>query len=303
MKICTVLAVVASLIVAPSCVAQQSLPVQLPPQVITGRSDTCPAAYVTEQARNDTKIEIQSLLRDFVVPELDRLAYNGPPCPCGGRGQWTRLAFLNMSDPSQQCPTSWILKDRPVRGCGRRFQGCNSVTFTASGQSYSRVCGRVNGYQRSTTGAFAQSVGVVGSSRLENAYVDGVSLTHGAEGSRQHIWSFASAAYETSHNNVPFYLCPCINPSVTWPYQVPSFVGNDYFCDSGDPTGNGPSATLLWDGEGCGPTSACCEFNTPPWFCKTLAQPTTDDLEVRLCNDGFPTHEDNIITLVDIYVM
>ena len=28
-------------------------------------------------------------------------------------------------------------------------------------------------------------------------YIDGVSLTHGAAGSRQHIWSFAAARYET----------------------------------------------------------------------------------------------------------
>ena len=28
----------------------------------------------------------------------------GPPCSCGRGSPWTRVAFLNMSDPNQQCP-------------------------------------------------------------------------------------------------------------------------------------------------------------------------------------------------------
>ena len=39
----------------------------------------------------------------------------------------------------------------------------------------------------------------------------------------------------------------------------------------------------LWDGEGCGPINACCQLNNPPWFCTPLPQPTTDDIELRLC--------------------
>ena len=26
----------------------------------------------------------------------------------------------------------------------------------------------------------------------------------------------------------------------------------------------------LWDGEGCGGSSTCCSFNTPPYFCQHL---------------------------------
>ena len=56
---------------------------------------------------------------------------------------------------------------------------------------------------------------------------------------------------------------------------VPSFVGEDYFCDSGneeydqDTDSNiiGYFGDPLWDGAGCGPHSAeCCMFNNPPWF-------------------------------------
>ena len=91
-------------------------------------------------------------------------------------------------------------------------------------------------------------------------------------------------------------------------HQIPSFVGNNYFCDTGN---RGPNPTAfttypddpLWDGEGCGPTSSCCQLNNPPWFCTTLPQPTTDDLEVRVCGVQSRTNEDSLTTLVDISVM
>ena len=43
----------------------------------------------------------------------------------------------------------------------------------------------------------------------------------------------------------------------------------------------------LWDGEGCRSTSTCCEFNTPPWFYKSLPQNSSDNLELRLCGYHF----------------
>ena len=152
------------------------------------------------------------------------------------------------------------------------------------------MCGRVNAYQRGDPEAFSNNI-VGRSPGLENPYIDGVSITHGAAGSRQHIWSFVNAIYENDTE------CP---------YQVPPFVGNNYFCDTGS-TGPGYSASAvfpndpLWDGEGCGSANACCEFNTPPWFCTALPQPTTDDIELRICFER--PHVAVDITLVDIYVM
>ena len=43
------------------------------------------------------------------------------------------------------------------------------------------------------------------------------------------------------------------------------------------------TATLLGARVGCSGGSSCCQFNNPPWFCKTLPQ-STDDLEIRICN-------------------
>ena len=91
---------------------------------------------------------------------------------------------------------------------------------------------------------------------------------------------------------------------------VPSFVGNDYFCESGNP---GPGYTNgrfypndpLWDGQGCGAAS-CCELSypprvTPPWFCKQLPQATTDDIEVRICRDQ-TNYEATPIELIEVYI-
>ena len=86
-----------------------------------------------------------------------------------------------------------------------------------------------------------------------------------------------------------------------------SHVGNDYFCESGNP-GPGVLAQLLtsdplWDGQGCA-TPLCCELSFPPGaprFCKQLPLATTDDIEVRICRDEFTT-EDTPLELVELYI-
>ena len=302
--------IITLLFLAHSGIAQQqdSLPVRLPQVAIEGRNDgTCPSAEATEQAQNSTKEEICSILRETVVPIL---SIRGR-CPCGGPGVWRRIAHLNMSDLNQQCPPNWQLITTPERGCSQSLSGqpaCRSAVFPSHGSSYSRVCGQVNAVQRGTPDAFHNTIDGRNPDGLEGVYVDGVSLTHGAAGSRQHIWTFAAAIYETHASYVPRLNCRCTNTNFNWPFQTPSFVGNNYFCDTGNP---GPQFLdgryylddSLWDGDGCGPTNTCCQFNNPPWFCTTLPQPTTDDIELRICSDQPFDSEDVTVQLVDIYVL
>ena len=85
----------------------------------------------------------------------------------------------------------------------------------------------------------------------------------------------------------------------------PEFVGNDYFCDTGSSDFNSNifySDDPLWDGAGCGPQSTCCSFNNPPWFYKQLPQPTTDDIEMRVCRSDSTGDEDIGIEMFDIYI-
>ncbi len=266
-----------------------TLPLQISPVI----SASCPSATMRGAIRQGIQNQVRSLLRDEVVPSIR----SRPSCPCGGPGEWRRIAHLNMSDHGESCPANWTLTFTP-RGCGRSSTGesCDSTFFPSNG-SYSQICGRIAGIQKGSPDGFVASANV----GLDGAYLDGVSLTHGAAGSRQHIWSFA--ATQNDQGTTTGSVCLCTGGAVS----VPSYVRNDYFCASGN---RGPGRDLsafypddpLWDGEGCGPTNACCEFNNPPWFCTSLPQPTTDALEVRICLNQDFDDEEILVTLIDIYI-
>ena len=160
------------------------------------------------------------------------------------------------------------------------------------------MCGRIRGYQFGATSAL-----VLFNQGIDSYYVEGVSLTHGVAGSRQHIWTFAAGLSEVTIK-YPNEGCPCD----TAPYSaVPSFVGNDYFCESGlhsEWSGNlalYPN-DVLWDGQDCTATSTCCQLNNPPWFTKNLPNATTDDIELRICTDYLPADTDVPIEFVELYV-
>ena len=217
-------------------------------------------------------------------------------------GGWMRVANLDMTDSSQQCPDGFRLVSRstvPRRTCGRSLSrgGCQSVVFPVNGVEYSKVCGRVKAYQYASVDAFFQW----GWRRsLDSYYVDGVSITHGAP-RRTHIWTMAASWTNASRDNG----CPCVRDNYQARALIPSFVGNDYFCETGHR--NEWSYTYypdnaLWDGVGCDSSSTCCAFNSPPWFCKDLPQPTTDDIELRLCGDEGWGQEDTPIEAIEMYV-
>ena len=220
-------------------------------------------------------------------------------CNCSSATVQMRVVELDMTDPTQQCPDGFKLIRRtelPLRICGRpdgHIDGCVSTTFPVYGIEYSRVCGRIVGYQFGSPSGFDTD-----ESSIDRDYMAGISLTHGLP--RQHIWSFVNAQNENTTSQV----CPCIRNSVI---SVPLFVGEDYFCDSAvrgsDRTGSiyHPDDPL-WDGQGCGSTSTCCKFNNPPWFCKQLPQPITDDIELRLCENNGSSHDDSPFELIQLYI-
>ena len=59
-------------------------------------------------------------------------------CGCDGPSTWTRVAFLNMSDPSQDCPSNWTLYSPPFQGCGRTPNMCTftSIMYSSLSQTY-----------------------------------------------------------------------------------------------------------------------------------------------------------------------
>ena len=144
-------------------------------------------------------------------------------CGCGGSNAWTRVAFLN---PNEVCPSNWETYTSPVRACGNGQTspngGCGSVIYPAYGLRYTSVCGRVIGYQHSDTIAFNSLT--ISRSSIEQHYLDGVSITHGGAGSRQHIWSFAIAFGDAFVAEQPHTSCSC-SSSNNWPYTQHLLLG------------------------------------------------------------------------------
>lgn len=219
---------------------------------------------------------------------------------CGG-GQWKRIAYFDMRDPAQECPQGWRGYTSPVRCCGRPVtdrSSCPSVYYETNGYRYSKVCGRATGYQQGSPDGFASIVNAEPATETVNGiYVDGVSVTHGNP--RMHIWTFAVGLHERGGSNA--HNCPCDGGA-----NPPPFVGNNFFCETGDDT---PSVELhrffgddpLWDGKDCH-NATCCLQNNPPWFNVQLSSPTTDAIEVRICGDQRTGDEDSPIAMLELYV-
>ena len=220
---------------------------------------------------------------------------------CGGiTGGWMRVVELDLTNTTTQCPGNLELLTTPRRTCiapSSESGICISTTFTVN-INYSKVCGRIIAYQVGSPDGFHSS------RDIDSIYLDGVSLTHGMS-PRKHIWSFVSA-YSEAATDVRI-LCSCINIDIQFRVPPPpSFVGNSYFCDSGNRGFDFSDPFFadkpLWNGTGCGTLSRCCSFNTPPWFYMPLPQSTTDNIEMRVCLDQGTSDENIAIEIIEIYV-
>ena len=222
-------------------VSQRNVPIS-----ILRRNDiTCPPDEDKERARNEISSYVQSHLDS--VP-ISSLSVN----QCGGSYGWTRIAYLNMTDPAQSCPSPWTLFiSGNKRVCFRSSSSgasCDSVMYNNPGGEYSKVCGRIIGYQYGNPHGFYPYH--ASNYSIDSYYIDGISVTHG-QSPRQHIWTFAAGWSERDDHGS----CPCGSP--TRLATIPPFIGNNYFCE----TGTDESAVLnhlycddpLWDGKGCGP--------------------------------------------------
>ena len=218
---------------------------------------------------------------------------------CDEDGGWMRIAYLDMTEPNGKCPSGFDVVTDPKRACIRTnvpvSGGCTSVKYYTQGMKYTKVCGRVRGYQRGTTDAFA-AYHNNDALTLNSGYVDGVIITQG-QPIRGHIWTFAAGSDEI---RVDKYGCPCTSGTFTG--TVPQFIDNDYFCESGTATSGSDvfADDPLWDGQDCPSGNTCCTDRNPPWFCREV-DPSTSVIELRVCTDSI-NDEDIQLELVEIYV-
>ena len=254
--------------------------------------------YVKENRIETQLLELDQHLKKSFTHQINNINSLGVHT-CGGTGGWRRAVYLDMTDPSSDCPSGWIGKDHSKRTCtGAR--SCDSVTFSVSGGEYSQVCGRIKAYQWGLGSGFSGYR--FGRNTTDDAYFSGVNIMHGSP--RQHIWTFAVGRMENSTSSI--LLCPC---DVRYYQTLPPFVGEDYFCESGYiyPGYSDRVSELtfhsndtLWDGKDCHSTSTCCSRQNHPYFTKTLSMPTTDDIEIRAC--GFTYDSSVEVELIELYV-
>ena len=147
---------------------------------------------------------------------------------CGSKG-WTRVAHVDMSNKLQQlCPGDLNLITSPIHSCGGlTTPGCASTKFSTHGISYSKVCGRVRGYQVGRPNGFSPYVNYQDNLDL---VLDGVLISHGI--TQKHIWAYATGferkpleAFNIGSYNI---FCPCAD--YRYNGTVPPFIGNDYYC-------------------------------------------------------------------------
>ena len=217
---------------------------------------------------------------------------------CGNiTGGWMRAAYIDMTDPGKTCPenlTYTVQSSTRMCRSSHTSAGCTSVTFPTHMTSYTKVCGRARGYQYASPDSFLHTR--QGQTSIEGYYVDGLSVTHGRP--RNHIWTFAAGV--SKDYNYGFSVCPCAAPNPG--ADAPPFVGEQFFCESGNTGRYSPQWYLddpLWDSQGCASGSTCCSRGGP-WFSSAMSKATSDDIEVRWCSSS--DIEDTGVDQLEIYV-
>ena len=174
--------------------------------------------------------------------------------------------------------------------------------FDSLGKEVKEVCGdrMIEAYQYASTDAFG--LYAAPPQTIDGPYMDGISITQGSP--RQHIWTYA-AAIQGYTGIIHKSKCPCSSTGST--ASPPSFVGGDYYCDTGNPTATWRRILYpdrLWDSSGvsCVSGSTCCDNPDQPWFRKKLTTPSTDNIEVRWCADQPRYDEATPTRKVELYI-
>ncbi len=153
-------------------------------------------------------------------------------------------------------PVVGIIKNSSVIGCGRSSGACSS-SYSPQIHNFRNYVVESMPYNLELQMPFMKLWPV--EQELKD-HTDGISITHDPSPSRKHIWSFVAANSERSPHTLE--RCPCSDTRSSWQFSVPNFIGNNYFCDSGQErfsyTFDYFSEDPLWDGEGCSQISSCC---------------------------------------------
>ena len=187
--------------------------VSIPPVVIAGDGGSeCPSGEERQAAQDLLLSMTEGVLQNYSNPNtineqgMQNYSFN-PNC---GPGLWRQVFHLNTSSQDQSCPGDWNVHTvSSVRGCTGADRSCRSAYSDEVHLQYSKVCGRAVGRSTTTPDVFYRTIS--GQTTVEGNYLDGVSVTHGAPGSRTHIWSFGAGhpgrcpCDSSNRNDAPLY--------------------------------------------------------------------------------------------------
>ena len=219
---------------------------------------------------------------------------------CGGhKGGWMKIADHDISW-GDDCPEGWKkITNNNIDVCRSpsNSAGCYSSTFPVNNLTYNKICGKVKGYQKGSPSAFGDE----SLPSLDARYVEGISITLGNPS--KHVWTYAVGLSDDGNYDGGVHNCPCASLQGRAP---PSFVGNHYYCESGNTGGfvNSQYHTEdpLWDNAGCLANNNCCANTDQPWFFRQLVRSRQDYIEIRLCtNQGF-SDEAVLVEQIQLYV-
>ena len=223
---------------------------------------------------------------------------------CGGhKGGWTTIVKLDTSK-GDSCPSGWTKMttpgDNPKEVCRRMndADGCYSVIFNTYNITFNKICGQAKGYQKGGPEAFYSTKYVTKS--INDHYVTGLSITLGNP--RKHVWTYAVGL--SDDGNYPDWNCPC---AATPGPDPPAFVGNHYYCESGD-TGaynvnDYYTSDVLWDGNDChGADNNCCTKPDMPWFFRQFSRSMHNYLEARICHKDTFSSDDILVESIELYI-
>ena len=223
---------------------------------------------------------------------------------CGGhKSGWTTIVKLDASK-GDSCPSGWARITTPgaspkvVCRSGNDATGCHSAIFTTYNTTFNKICGQVKGYQKGSSDGFWSTK--FDTKSINDHYVDGLSITLGNP--RKHVWTYAVGL--SDDGNHPGNNCPC---AATPGPDPPAFVGDHYYCESGN-TGDSTSSEyhtsdVLWDGYGCHhANNNCCTNPDMPWFFRQFSRSMQDYLEIRICTkEGF-SNDDTLVESIELYI-
>ena len=87
---------------------------------------------------------------------------------------WMQVANVNMTETSSRCPVGLQKVTSPKSLCRKTVNvGCSSAKFSTHNVAFTKVCGRVIGYQFNSVNGFWPYQGHT----IDDLYVDGVSIT------------------------------------------------------------------------------------------------------------------------------